>query len=107
MRISIDPKDPGFALFAEIRARGDNVRVFFDGVQQTNAVITADADAGTIRRWVYRKNRIGIFMRVPNPLDPRQFATEEVTGLVRLEIYTPSARVKPAPANDDARLAAA
>lgn len=79
MRISTDQDDPGYGpdIF--------HVRVWLDDVEQKGCVVTADEEAGYIKR--HKRGNDGKYF----PAAPGAFtiATEELHGVVRIEIQEP------------------
>lgn len=75
MRLSCDPKDPGYANFNPLKP----VKIQLDGVPQFG-VITADDQLGLITRYVRDENG-----RMKVNADGSQFETETVRGKVVIE----------------------
>ena len=76
MRLSVDPKDPGYS------ADAINAGVRIDGVEQSR-VITADEEKGEAIRFVANPEG-GVMI---DPADSTRFLTETIRG--KVEIYWP------------------
>ncbi|WP_425087782.1 hypothetical protein [Stappia sp.] len=81
MRVSSDKNDPGYAAYAQLRARGKTVTVFLDGVEVDKCDMADDEEGMVSYAVLTDDGKLQL-----DPCNPDQILTERAHGVVEIVV---------------------